>query len=806
MMDHLLRRGRPWARALQGAVALVSIMGAGAVGGCLNRPLEPADSRTTSTIVEPFTQSSVDKIDLLLAIDNSRSMADKQLILALAVPDLVRGLVNPKCLDPQGVPAQNQPGGPLEECAAGTKREFDPVVNIHIGLVSSSMGGHGSDSCSTAETQGCGAAGNPSNNDAGHLLSRQDACGGQSVPTYKSAGFLAWDPAQKQMPPGTKDIGSIKIGDVGDPDIHKAVVTDTPGIVATLKDMVVGVGQVGCGYEAQMESWYRFLVDPEPYKTISVQGGKAVPSGIDDVLLKERADFLRPSSLLAIVMLTDENDCSVKEYGQFYYAVQQRSPSDPKKGFHLPRARKECAANPNDACCKSCGQKADSCPPDDECAKAPNLNDSEDDINLRCFDQKRRFGIDFLYPIDRYTTGLTSATVPNRQGDLVQNPLFTDLNPSDQDSNVRDAGLVFLAGIVGVPWQDIARTNDSGTADLLAGKDLTGKAVGGFKSSQELEVKDKNGVTSWDKILGDPANYVAPKDPHMIETIQPRPGLPPPSSPPDADPINGHEYSIPKNDDLQYACIFPLPAPRDCSGNLVSCDCSDPANDNPLCDPNKKTTQQRAKGYPGVRELSALRSVGSQGIVASVCPAQTNDDKKADYGYRPAIGAIIDRLKVALGGQCLPRQLTPDDNGEVQCLILEARNTNGSCKCEAGKARKELAKEHEAAKAAALAYPIAKNAGWDCFCEIVQCGDPEASTPEELAACQSDASDTPVIKGGADNGKDANGWCYVDPTAVPASNPEIVKSCPATEKRLVRFVGNGNPTGNATLFITCSGD
>ena len=130
-----------------------------------------------------------------------------------------------------------------------------------------------------------------------------------------------------------------------------------------------------------------------------------------------------------------------------------------------------------------------------------------------------------------------------------------------------------------------------------------------------------------------------------------------------------------KRDDLQYTCIFPLPAPRDCSSNLVSCDCSDPLNDNPLCDPNNKTTQLRAKGYPGVRELSALRSVGGQGIVASVCPAQTNDVNKADYGYRPAIGAIIDRLKVALGGQCLPRQLTPDENGEVQCLILEARNT-----------------------------------------------------------------------------------------------------------------------------------
>ncbi|EYF06119.1 Hypothetical protein CAP_2309 [Chondromyces apiculatus DSM 436] len=68
--------------------------------GCLQRPIETLEPRTTTTIVERLTQSAVDKIDILLAIDNSISMADKQDILALAVPDLVEGLVNPPCVDP----------------------------------------------------------------------------------------------------------------------------------------------------------------------------------------------------------------------------------------------------------------------------------------------------------------------------------------------------------------------------------------------------------------------------------------------------------------------------------------------------------------------------------------------------------------------------------------------------------------------------------------------------------------------------------------------------------------------------------
>ena len=77
----------------------------------------------------------------------------------------------------------------------------------------------------------------------------------------------------------------------------------------------------------------------------------------------------------------------------------------------------------------------------------------------------------------------------------------------------------------------------------------------------------------------------------------------------DGNAINGHEYTVGTKlgvvgapDDLEYACIFDLPTPRDCSDlNVVSCDCSDPKNDNPLCEPDpvktdSRTTQKRAHG------------------------------------------------------------------------------------------------------------------------------------------------------------------------------------------------------------------
>ncbi len=778
--------GKHMARAALATVATAAATGA---VGCLDRPIDTIEPRLTVTIVEKLQQSAVDKIDLLLGIDNSRSMADKQQILGLAIPDLVKGLVNPRCLDDNGAPAMTQPAGPLEMCPAGTKREFEPVVDIHIGVTSSSLGGHGADSCPNVDTASkeCMPNPNTTNNDQGHLLARLNQCGGQEAPTFMNKKFLAWDPTNKY--------GGETVIDNG-----------TTGIVPTLRDMVLGTGQIGCGYEAQLESVYRFLADPNPYESIMVDNYKAIPMGTDMVLLQQRAEFLRPDSLLAIVMLTDENDCSIKEFGQFYYVGQLRNGASPVR---LPRARQECAKDPNDPCCKSCGQNQGTCAVDPTC-KDPNggtgpalLSDTEDHINLRCWEQKRRFGIDFLYPTDRYVTAFSSATIADRDGNVVPNPIFSDLNPQDNNSNIRDAGLVFFAGIVGVPWQDIARD----PADLKKG----------FKDAKELaDDIGMSGNNTWDIILGDPAKNVKALDPLMVETSQKRtPGTNPitgdaltDATMPLGNPINGHEWTI-ANDDLQYACIFPLlpGTNRDCTDNtLPSCDCVNKTNDNPLCqvDPNNMnapTLQVRAKAYPGLRPLSVLRDLGTQGIVASVCPAQLSDqgENATDFGYRPAIGAIIDRLKLALGGQCLPRTLVPDNEGNVPCLIIEARNTQGAgCTCDTAKARAEIPTDSPNYKAVEEAKKddAAAKAGWDCFCEITQ------TAGAERTACQSDLAEPPLV-----SGQPVNGWCYVDATTTPPTgNAEIVKKCPENEKRIIRFVGAGEAQTGATLFITCSGD
>jgi hypothetical protein len=762
MISRKFRPGLPGVFAAASAVIVSGIT----VVGCLDRPIGLPEPHLTTTIAELVPNSGVSKIDLILGIDNSISMADKQDILAQAVPDLVESLVNPRCIDENGaaLPSASQPASPEQDCPVGSRREFPPVLDIHIGIVSSSLGAHGGNICpDLVDDLGC--SGKVSKNDYGRLIAREDACSLQNdLPTYEGKGFLAWDPKQQHEPAGESELGTL--------DGAK------PGLVPALAEMVKGVGQRGCGYESQMESIYRFLVDPAPYETIAVVDNVAKVDGIDEDLLAQRAAFLRPDSLVAVLMLSDENDCSIRESGSFYRAAHSEG---------MPRPRAECATNPDDRCCTSCGAKVpEGCPADPTCfddqGKVRLLSAEEDSINMRCFDQKRRFGVDFLYPTDRYVKAFSEPLIADRNGDLVENPLFPKRNPEAGVTSPRTSGMVFVAGIVGVPWQDIARN--------------PGDLSEGFKTSSAME---QDGT--WDVILGDPANQEPPLDPLMRESMGARTGINPitgeptdlTSSTPLGNSINGHEWNT-KGKDLQYACIFDLPQPTPCDADS-SCECFSSETDNPLCDPNAPKQRLRAKAFPGLRQLGVLRGLGDQGIVASVCPQQVTDRSAENYGYRAAIGALVNQLKTKINGPCLPRTLERDEMGRVNCLLIEAKNSGGACSCDSAEARFPVADEHMSA--IDLAKERSPGSDWDCFCEIPQL------EGTELAICQNDISDAPVTS----EGESVDGFCYIDATTEPAvGKPIHVATCPENERRRIRLVGKAEPAQDATLVVLCSGD
>ncbi len=555
--------------------------------------------------------AAADKVDLLVVVDNSPSMADKAEILRSVVPDLLGRLVNPPCRDGSG--ATTQPASPSEPCPAGSERAHPPVTDLHVGVLTSSLGGHGADACSPASSNF-----NPTQNDAGRLIARGPS---GVVPTYEGLGFLAWDPAQAQSPPGTEDRSVLTTG---------------------LQSLVLGAGDQGCGYESTLEAWYRFLVDPAPYEQIvrvpcfsgDSSNGCAEPTGVDATLMAQRAAFLRPDSLLSIVVLSDENDCSIVDGAQNFIVAQITQGAS---AFHLPRATSACASDPGSPCCRSCGQAPEpGCPPmqtDAECQKDGGFYTDasrEDPLNLRCWEQKRRFGIDFLQPIDRYTAGLSNLTVEGASGETVPNPIFSG------GSTPRSRGLVMYTSIVGVPWQDLVGDPSAPGVTYLTADELASEG-------------------RWDVVLGDPTTGTLPADPHMIESVVPRSGtnpvtntaLQPPTATAGADPINGHEYDNVSRDDLQYACIFPLATPRDCNVVFFGCDCTPGFNfeTKPLCqDPSTGTysnVQHFAKAYPGTRHLSVAKGLGERAVVTSICPRNVNDVAASDFGYRPTVDAML---------------------------------------------------------------------------------------------------------------------------------------------------------------------
>jgi hypothetical protein len=586
------------------------------------------------------------------------------------------------------------------------------------------------------------------------------------VPTYGSEGFLAWDPnGTENSPPGEADKNAL---------------------VENFTAVVLGADQAGCGYEAQLESWYRFLVEPNPPATITHAPAGGTPdfqapvvvAGTDTTLLQQRADFLRPDSLVVVVALSDENDGSVidgalparvcnhakldaagvaigcrKDDGKgglvdcdptsdstcgdawpaAYHtqlnfnngapfpvdwivaelALPANLPYPVPPGNALMRllpGSSACDTDWGSLDCKSCLNN-DVAATDPKCkaAFASWPTSDEDPYLLRMWETRRRFGVDFLYPLQRYVAGLTEKQVYDRNGYLVDNPLFDDLpfnaaraagKPLARPKFApRPAGLVFFTAIVGVPWQDLARdpkdlskgyrpavSNDPGDAGLSSlAKGANGLAIVN---------SDGSPATVWDVILGNPfdpdqTKRRGPIDPLMIESNKARFGMGQPALKHpitgellgDAwNSLNGNDYlparaSQPgtKAQDLEYACIFAqpkdvYPSGKDCktlSGMQLPCDCADwdPAlSKNPLCatpvDPANFAVGQygtyglsqfRAKAYPGTRYLQVLKSLGPQGIAASICAADTIDAGAADYGYRPALAALLERARPHLG-------------------------------------------------------------------------------------------------------------------------------------------------------------
>jgi len=565
-------------------------------------------------------QMSANKLDVLFVVDNSTSMLGKQKLLAQSLPRFVSRLINPLCVDADGQAVNPQPTLASDPCTSGS-REFKPIADIHFGAITTSIGSHGGDVCAHVDQ--------PEQDDQAQLLPSKRT----GVASYQDSGFLSFDAS----------------GNAG--------VTDVAALTSNLTAMITATGEHGCGYEAPLEAMYRFLVDPEPPASVQIVDQQSTPTGTNDTLLAQRAAFLRPDSSLAIVIFSDENDCSIMDSGLGWFVASTLAPGA-SMSARMPRATSACAANPNDPCCRSCAAQETKPPAgcsalaqDSVCSVIADgqtyatYDALSDSLNMRCFDQQRRFGFDLLQPIERYSAALSNPKIANRAGAMVDNPLFA----ARDGKGPRSATLVSVSVIVGAPWQDLATADSSNGAPLE------------YLDSAGLESNGR-----WPLLVGDAKKNVPPSDPFMIESIAPRAGqnpitllaiAPATSTNPQQNAINGHEKNNDDLADLQHACIFQLPEPVACTAGQAGCDCAPDkagtlsavtAENSPLCQPPAGgapgSTQYFGKAYPGTRELSFARQMGGRAVSASMCPRSVTDTGSADYGYVPAFDSLLKRI------------------------------------------------------------------------------------------------------------------------------------------------------------------
>jgi hypothetical protein len=751
------------------------------------------------------------QMDLLFVIDNSASMADKQVLLSDAVPGMVRRLANPYCVALADPKVERQVPSALDPCPAGFRREFEPLTDLHIGVITSALGTAGGD-----ENDACATGpGHQLEDDQAHLVGSLER--GLIVPTYQSTGFLAWDPLQQALPAGENDM---------------------PRLEQNFRNLVTLSGETGCGLEQPLESMYRFLIDPEPPGTVIVEGGSTTRVGRDDVLLTQRAKFLRPDSLVAVVMLSDENDCSIMTSGQGWLVGKYMLNGE---SFHFPRATSTCETDPNSACCRSCSGSESTAPPgcvrvadDVRCRDNQPYMSDEDAIDLRCFEQKRRFGVDFLFPTARYAVGLRSrnlcpdsiyqdgdcecAAVKERARRLKlpeppctsretgaprQNPLFANL--SGAPAFDRDTSQVFLSGIVGVPWQDLATAdtlNDPARLEYLTAPELA-------------SVDPRLGFTRWQLILGDPTLRTPPLDPFMLESPEPRSGTNPvtgdrivgvDSINPRANAINGHER-VTGNGGLQYACTFPLRTPRPCEvGKHCDCDTNPESHSDSdsVCQPPGGglggSTQYFAKAYPGLRELDVLRQHGENAVVASICPkVLSGGEEDLGFGYRPALSGLVKRIHCTTLNGRFETDPASQNFGSIDCrLVSVQQRSDGNCTCN-GSSRVELSGADSKTLRAELTArgTCGGTSGVDCN-RLCACEIPQAASAA-LRACQNDESSGPIDP---ETREPVDGWCYVSPEEGFGA-PALVNQCPAARRKNLRLLGSANAAPSEHLFAVC---
>lgn len=259
-------------------IALVTLIVA-LTPGCFERPLEPADPCTRTTYGFIMNDGPPDKVDLLLVIDDSSAMAP---VLPTVLAEIPRAILMLTSGDRDGDGSQ----------------DFTPVRSLHVGIVTTDMGA----------------------GDVSGLASCDPGFGDDGLMQIRTRGSAAACMA-------SYDALYAATPNVFDFEAHGGV----PLQIATDVGCVAALGAGGCDFPQGLEAALKAIsLAPSP------SGGSPVAwtaAGYQPPIFfgptfghgndfGTNGAFLRPDSVLAIVVIGDHDDCSTTDPHIF-------SPDDP---------------------------------------------------------------------------------------------------------------------------------------------------------------------------------------------------------------------------------------------------------------------------------------------------------------------------------------------------------------------------------------------------------------------------------------------------------------------------------------------
>ena len=219
-------------------LVVLSLVVAGPLAGCPDRSISEVEPQQGRVIPKSLAVKVNRDLDLLFLIDNSPSMADKQINLVANFPTFIQVL------------------GEIE----------GGLPNVHIGVVTSDLGTQGAADAAPGPAVGKDKGSCSGVGDAGHLTL------GGVVTTTGEPYLIDVQTADDPSAPRTTNFAG----------------TSDDALAAAFAKMAV-VGTDGCGFEQHLEAVKRAL---DPSNTAN-------------------RGFLRDDALLAVIIIADEDDCSM---------------------------------------------------------------------------------------------------------------------------------------------------------------------------------------------------------------------------------------------------------------------------------------------------------------------------------------------------------------------------------------------------------------------------------------------------------------------------------------------------------------